>query len=77
MKKLENKTYISRIEEEKDSFGNPYYVLELPQELLDSLGWVENDYLTAEVKLGEVGNVIVVKKSEIDQKRSRESGSFQ
>lgn len=76
MKKLENKTYTSRIEQEKDSFGIPYYVLELPEELLNNLGWAENDYLTAEVKLGEFGNVIVVKKSEIDQKRSRESGSI-
>lgn len=62
MEKLENKTYTSKIQQGYDVNEGYYYFVELPQELLDNLGWVENDRLNAQVKLGEVGNVIVVRK---------------
>ena len=58
-----NKTYITKIKQEYDVKDGYFQYIELPQELLDELGWKEGDKLELSVKLGTQGNVIVVNRA--------------
>ena len=62
MEKSKGKVYQSSIQEAYDQIDGQFYFIELPQELLDELGWEIEDELDAEIKLGEKNNVIVIKK---------------
>ena len=58
--RVDNKVYKTKIKQDWDANQGYFEYVELPQELLDELGWKEGDKLNLSVKLGDNGNVIVV-----------------
>lgn len=61
-KKAINKSFVSKIEYDIDSDGKVFYLINVPEELLSDLNWVEETQLQLEVKLGPKNNVLVVSK---------------
>lgn len=56
-----NKTYIEKIQYEKDpDSGEEFWFVNIPEELLEQLSWKEGTELKLEVKLGPNGNVLVI-----------------
>jgi bifunctional DNA-binding transcriptional regulator/antitoxin component of YhaV-PrlF toxin-antitoxin module len=53
----------TKIKQDCDVVDGYYYYIELPDELLEELGWKEGSELELSVKLGTHGNVIVIKKT--------------
>ena len=58
--RVTNKTYKVKIKEDYDVKEGYFQYVEIPDELLQELGWEEGDKLNLSVKLGDNGNVIVV-----------------
>ena len=58
--RVTNKTYIAKIKQDYDVKEGYFQYIEIPDELLQELGWKEGDKLNLSVKLGDNGNVIVV-----------------
>ena len=58
--RVTNKTYKVKVKEDYDVKEGYFQYVEIPDELLQELGWKEDDKLNLSVKLGDNGNVIVV-----------------
>ena len=58
--RVTNKTYKVKVKEDYDAKEGYFQYVEIPDELLQELGWKEGDKLNLSVKLGDNGNVIVV-----------------
>jgi len=58
--KVKSPSYLTQIQQAYDPIHGYYYFVEIPDEMLDEMGWSENIELNAEVKLGAKGNVIVI-----------------
>ena len=58
--RVTNKTYKVKVKEDYDVKEGYFQYVEIPDELLQELGWKEGDKLNLSVKLGDNGNVIVV-----------------
>ena len=58
--RVTNKTYTTKIKQDYDVKEGYFQYVEIPDELLQELGWKEGDKLNLSVKLGDNGNVIVV-----------------
>jgi len=52
----------TKIKQDYDVVEGYYYYIELPDELIEELGWKEGLELDLSVKLGLNGNVIVISK---------------
>jgi len=50
----------TKIKQDYDVVEGYYYYIELPDELIEELGWKEGLELDLSVKLGPNGNVIVI-----------------
>ena len=61
--RVDNKVYKTKIKQDWDANQGYFEYVELPQELLDELGWKEGDNVELSVKLGTKGNVLVVSKA--------------
>lgn len=61
--RVDNKVYKTKIKQDWDAKEGYFQFIELPQELLDEIGWKEGDKVELSVKLGTKGNVILVNKS--------------
>lgn len=56
--------YNTKIQQGYDHVDGYYYFVDIPDEMLEGLGWDEKTKLDAEVKLGTKGNVILISRSE-------------
>ena len=63
MDKIENKTHKTKIRQDYHVKSGHFYYIELPNELIEELGWYEDLKVDVTVKLGDNNNVIVVSKS--------------
>lgn len=63
MGKVGNKVYKSKIKQDYNVRDGYFYYIELPNELIDELGWYEDLRVDVTVKLGDHNNVIVVSKA--------------
>lgn len=61
--RVTNKTYTTKIKEDYDVKEGYFQYIEIPDELLDELGWKEGDELDFSMKLGVDSNVIVVSRA--------------
>lgn len=58
--KIKSPSYVTQIQQAYDAIEGYYYFVEIPDNMLNELGWSEDTDLNAEVKLGTKGNVIVI-----------------
>ena len=58
--RVKNKTYTTKIKQDYDVKEGYFQYIEIPDELLDELGWKEGDKLDFSMKMGTNSNVIVV-----------------
>lgn len=63
MAKVKNKVYKTKIKQDYHVKTGYFYYLELPNEIIEELGWHEDLRLDVTVKLGDNNNVIVVSKA--------------
>jgi len=63
MDKLENKIYKSKIKQGYNVKDGYFYYIELPNELIEELGWYEDLRVEVSVKLGDNNNVIVISRA--------------
>lgn len=56
--------HITKIQQGYDTKEGYYYFVDIPDNMLDGLGWDDKTKLNAEVKLGNKGNVLVISRSE-------------
>jgi hypothetical protein len=57
---MSGKTYKTKIKQNYDVKGGYFYYIELPDELIQELGWNEDLKLDVVVKLGEKNNVMLI-----------------
>jgi hypothetical protein len=57
---LKNKVYTTTIKQDYDVKDGYFYYIELPDEILEGLGWQEGTEVELSVKLGTHGNVLVI-----------------
>ena len=61
--RVTNKTYKVKVKEDYDVKEGYFQYVEIPDELLQELGWKEGDNLDFSMKMGTNSNVIVVSKA--------------
>jgi len=60
MVKAENKVYKSKIKQDYHVKDGYFYYIELPNDLIEELGWYEDLKVEVTVKLGDNNNVMVI-----------------
>lgn len=60
---IKNMHFETKIKQDYDVVEGYYYYIELPDELIEELGWKEDSEVELSVKLGTHGNVIVIKRT--------------
>jgi hypothetical protein len=57
---LDKLNHITEIKQGYDTLEGYYYYVEIPDEMLDSLGWNEKTDLNVDIKMNNKGNVLVI-----------------
>lgn len=60
---MSGKTYKTKIKQDYDVKTGYFYYMELPDKLIEELGWYEDLKVDVSVKLGDKGNVIVISRA--------------